>query len=642
LKKREKGGKPGPTRSRESYQPLWKHALIIFLVALAFRGAYLFEASRRPDFNLFYMDEEYHLEWAKGLATGVWNPPYDQIRDAPYFRAPLYPYFLAGLLRLSGGNTAVVRVIQIILGSLSCILAYMLATCLFGRRAGLVTGVLCSCYWVLAYFDTQLLLPVLLVFLLLAGMLAAFVAARSGSLPLAGLAGLAFGLYSVTRPNIVVFFPFLVWWTLSLRKRQQAGARRWFAVLLLIGMIVPPAVATIRNRVVGKNWVFIASQGGVNFYIGNNPQSDGMQAVVPGTRQTWWGGYEDTKAIAEKAAGRALKPSEVSDYWLRRAFEYIRDDPLDWARLTLRKIGAFVGDVELPNNEPYDAYRREFISLRAVPLGFALLFGLFLVSLPFQARIRKQARSEKGQGAAIRGGFITLTLVLAATYTLTVIAFFVTGRYRVPLIPFFAMGASVTAIGVYDLLVQRAFLKALATTAIAAAVVAALHTDYLGARRATQGFTALTMAQDHLDTGDVGGAITALEKIRREGSVRAAEVYLTLARAYIQRGSPQDRDAAFMVAEEGLKAYPTEPELLWYSAVGYASRQDWPMVKRRIASLLDLEPQNMRGIYLGFTAALETGDTTSAQGYLDRAIATQATDPLVGEMQDRLGRPAHP
>jgi cytochrome c-type biogenesis protein CcmH/NrfG len=150
------------------------------------------------------------------------------------------------------------------------------------------------------------------------------------------------------------------------------------------------------------------------------------------------------------------------------------------------------------------------------------------------------------------------------------------------------------------------------------------------------------MAQDHLDTGDVGGAITALEKIRREGSVRAAEVYLTLARAYIQRGSPQDRDAAFMVAEEGLKAYPTEPELLWYSAVGYASRQDWPMVKRRIASLLDLEPQNMRGIYLGFTAALETGDTTSAQGYLDRAIATQATDPLVGEMQDRLGRPAHP
>jgi 4-amino-4-deoxy-L-arabinose transferase-like glycosyltransferase len=637
LSKKVNPGKRRTQRSPESYRIVWKHGLIILLVALAFRGAYLFEASRRPDFNLFYMDEEYHLEWARSLVSGVWEPPYAQLKDAPYFRAPLYPHFLAGLLALFGGSTLAVRVVQIILGSISCVLAYGLATKVFGQRTGLVTGLLCSCYWVLAYFDTQLLLPVLLVFLLLAGMLVAFIAAERKSLLIAGLAGLGFGLYAVTRPNILVFFPFLAWWAISLRKHQPASVKRWFAVLLVAGMILPPVVVTLRNRIVGKDWVVIASQGGVNFYIGNNPRSNGMEAVVPDTRQTWWGGYEDTRAIAEKAAGHPLTPSEVSDYWFGEALHFIRSNPVRWARLMLRKAGAFIGDTELPNNEPYEAYRREFVSLRSIPLGFGIVFGLFLVSLPFQLGIGKRSRMAGEAGGAIRSGFIALMLVLVVVYSATVIAFFVTGRYRVPLVPLFAMGAAVTLIAVYDLVRSRSFLRAFGALAVAVLLIAALRTDYLGARRATRGFAALSMAQDRLDTGDADSAIAALEKIRREGSVDAPEVYITLARAYVGRGSPQDRDAAFRVAEEGLGRYPAEAELLWYSAVGYASQRNWPMVLRRIATFTSLEPENMRAIYLGFTAALETGDTETARSYLAKAVAADPAHALIPEMRNRLG-----
>jgi 4-amino-4-deoxy-L-arabinose transferase-like glycosyltransferase len=529
-----------------------------------------------------------------------------------------------------------VRIVQISLGSVSCVLAYGLAARLFGQRVGLVAGLLCSLYWVLAYFDTQLLLPVLLVFLVLAGMFAALIAAERRSTLLAGLAGLALGLYSITRPNIVVFFPLLVWWAVSLARREAARVSRWFVVLLIAGLVLPPALVTLRNRVVGDDWVVIASQGGVNFYIGNNPQSNGMQAVVPGTRQTWWGGYEDTKAIAEEAAGRSLTPSEISDYWFGRAFGYIRDDPAGWIRLTLRKVGAYVGNIELPNNEPYESYRSEFVSLRSVPLGFGLLFGLFLVSLPVQLRFRRKAVVDKGPGGRIRGEFVLLVLALVSVYSLTVIAFFVTGRYRVPMLPFFALGASVALVAIYDLLRKRAFARAAVMIAAAVGIIILLGIDYLGIRRATGGFAALTMAQDRLDTGDVEGAITALERIRREGSVRAPEVHVTLARAYLARGTSEGADAAFRVAENALSEYPDEPELLWYSAAGYAVRRDWNMVRQRITHFLDLEPTHMRALHLGFTASLGLGDSESARGYLDRALAVDPADPMVVDMQKRL------
>jgi 4-amino-4-deoxy-L-arabinose transferase-like glycosyltransferase len=625
-----------PHKSTSLYSFCWKYALIIFVIGLAFRGLYLFEASRRPDFDLVYMDEEYNLEWARSLATGIWNPPYDQLRRAPYFRAPLYPYFLAGILASSGGNTFVVRIVQIIMGSVSCVLVYWLGTKCFGQRVGLVAGFLCSIYWVLAYFDTQFLLPVLLVLLILLGMLLAFSAAERGNIWLAGLSGLSMGLYSITRPNMLLFFPFLIWWAVGTWKRSQPGLSRWFIILTILGLALPPVIITLRNRVVADDWVLIASQGGVNFYIGNNHESNGMQAVVPGTRQTWWGGYEDTRAIAEEAAGRPLKASEVSDYWFSRAFEYIRYDTADWVSLTLRKALAFIGDAEIPNNEPYEAYRHESVSLRIIPLSFGVLFGLFLVSLPGMIRTRRALCRADYRLGRVRADFMTLMLNLVLVYSVTVIAFFVTGRYRVPLLPFFAMGAAVTLVSILDNLRRRSFTSAVLMIIACAGLVTVISVDHLSIREATAGFAELTMAQNRLETGDLDGAIAGLEKIRAGGSVRAPEVYKTLARAYLVRDLYDDRNSAFEVAEEGLRSYPDDSELLWYSAVGHVTEQNWDQARNRIERFLSREPRNIRALYMGFVIARSTGKREEAESYLRKAEDVDSRHPLVEEMRRDL------
>ena len=40
---------------------------------------------------------------------------------------------------------------------------------------------------------------------------------------------------------------------------------------------------TVRNYVVDRDLVLISYKSGIAFYIGNNPLSDGMTAIVPGT-----------------------------------------------------------------------------------------------------------------------------------------------------------------------------------------------------------------------------------------------------------------------------------------------------------------------------------------------------------------------
>ena len=50
---------------------------------------------------------------------------------------------------------------------------------------------------------------------------------------------------------------------------------------MLLCALIPIGGVTLYNATAGGDLVLIASQGGVNFYIGNNERSDGRTAIVP-------------------------------------------------------------------------------------------------------------------------------------------------------------------------------------------------------------------------------------------------------------------------------------------------------------------------------------------------------------------------
>src|SRR5215212_5077306 len=124
-----------------------RYALAIFAAALVLRLIAIFELRDLTLFRAPQLDSAEYLEWARPLAAGnfVWpNPPQ---------HGPGYPFFLALILGISDSLTAV-RVVQAILGALSCVLVALTAERWFGRRAGMIAGALLALYAPLIWIDT--------------------------------------------------------------------------------------------------------------------------------------------------------------------------------------------------------------------------------------------------------------------------------------------------------------------------------------------------------------------------------------------------------------------------------------------------------------------------------------------------------
>ena len=91
----------------------WLTPLLIFLAAFSIRLVYLNQISTIPTFEKPIMDEQYHLALAEQINSEEGLP------DEPYYRAPLYPYFLAAVFNLTAESVYWTRIIQILLGALS-------------------------------------------------------------------------------------------------------------------------------------------------------------------------------------------------------------------------------------------------------------------------------------------------------------------------------------------------------------------------------------------------------------------------------------------------------------------------------------------------------------------------------------------
>jgi tetratricopeptide (TPR) repeat protein len=365
-----------------------------------------------PIFEHPKIDELYHDEWAAAIATG------ENYVAGPYFRAPLYPAFLGMIYKVFGHNYLAPRLVQSLLGALSCGLVFLLGRMHFDRRVGAVAGFAAATYWTLIFFDGELLIPSLIVFL---DLLLIWLLSRGGGGVAYGLAGVVLGVSAIARPNVLLFGPAIVVW-LMIKHSKEFLRGIGYAACVTAGclMIVLPIAA--RNYVVGKDVVLIASQGGVNFYVGNNPQSDGRTATIPGGALDSSGHYQQAiQRQAEQALGRTLKSSEVSDYYYKRGWEFIRERPGQALALTWLKIRLFWSRWEIANNKcPYFWTRHFAPIVKLLPLGFYVVGPLGILGLVLCWRRRLELFPL--------WGFVLV-------YMLSIIPFFCTARYRMPVVP---------------------------------------------------------------------------------------------------------------------------------------------------------------------------------------------------------------
>src|SRR5215472_11946939 len=102
--------------TRRASQDRLKWMMVIFATAFILRLLYLFQIQSIPLFDRLAGDGRTYDEWAQRIAAGDW------LGSGVFYQAPLYPYFLGLLQTVIGHNVWAIRIVQALLGSLSCVL----------------------------------------------------------------------------------------------------------------------------------------------------------------------------------------------------------------------------------------------------------------------------------------------------------------------------------------------------------------------------------------------------------------------------------------------------------------------------------------------------------------------------------------
>jgi len=132
---------------------------MLVVIAFSVRLVYLNQIQSIPTVPNPIMDERYHVELAEKI-----NSEEGPDRE-PFFRAPLYQYFLAFIYDATGNSIYWSRFIQIVFGSLLPLLILLLGRELFTGKVPYVAAWIAVFYPTFIYYDSSLLITSLMVLL---------------------------------------------------------------------------------------------------------------------------------------------------------------------------------------------------------------------------------------------------------------------------------------------------------------------------------------------------------------------------------------------------------------------------------------------------------------------------------------------
>lgn len=398
--------------------------LVVIVLGLGLRVANLIDISNSPFFTRPVIDGQAYDTWAVTIV-------HHAAPAQPFFQDPLYPYFLALIYSIFGHSYWAVYLIQLMLAVVFLLLVYDTTGRLFDRRAGIAAATIAALYKPFIFYESQIEKTALAVFLsaLFLWLFVLSLTTRSASrtrrsalmpflFPLA--AGFAMGLTALTRSNTLMFAPLLPLVLAFAPQTVSRGRRIGAAAAGLLGVLLVVAPVSIRNSALAREFTLTTTQAGQNFYIGNSPyNTTGQYQAPPWVRPNPEFEQADFAEYADKTAGRTLSYSGVSRFYTHAALAWAKSHGRDFARLLMRKAILYFNNFEVPDNQDMYFFARYSWILRLPLLSFGLVFALGLAAMILLAR---------GLGRVSM-------VVFYFGYAVSVIAFFVFSRYRIPALP---------------------------------------------------------------------------------------------------------------------------------------------------------------------------------------------------------------
>ena len=403
---------PAPSGAGSARIRATRGALTVFLAALAVRAVYLFQIHGTPLTDLLLIDSDTYHRFAGLILSGRFHG------EEVYSMNLLYPYFLAAVMKLTGGGNGPVLAAQAVLGSLTAALVFLLAGRVFGRIAAWTAGLAAAVYAPSVFYTGALLTPVLINLLSTAALLLLILYRDLRRARLLVPAGLALGLASLGRGNSLLLVPLSLWFFATVSGSRRRAVARW--ALFTAAALLLPAAMTVRNALVEGRFVPLSANYAA-FYIGHNDRATGLYALPDFAATAAYEG-EVTGAVKAVSAelGRPVTLAEASAVLFRKGVSWAVDHPGRELRLTARKFYYFWNRTESPTNLNFYFARDYSGLLRFLVLGFGTVAPLGLVGMYLS---RRRWREH------------LILYLYGSVYLLTALLFYVSAEYRLPVLP---------------------------------------------------------------------------------------------------------------------------------------------------------------------------------------------------------------
>lgn len=372
----------------------WKIVFFVFIFGFVLRIGFAFYLENR-----FYFDDEY--EYWKMVENFISGKGLMVAESLKAYRPPLYPLFLAILVKMGSGIIGI-RISQAFISALTCVFIYFLGKEIFDKKVAIMSSFLSSFYPFFIFYSGFLLTETLFIFLVVLSIYTFIKLFQPETLPFYGLATGAVTAFSgLCRPTMELFFPFCLIFVM-LAKDNSLQKRIKKVLFACTGFVLVLTPWIVRNYIVLGKFIPGTTMGGGVFWEGNNPCSEGGPC----------------RYFPEEIA--KLPEIERDKAYYKKTIEIIKENPARFLWLLQNKFKRFWNIV--PNASEFTKPLYRIISI----LSFGVMLPFFVLGFLITLKNKK----------------VHLIHFLFIFFTLFHVIYLASIRYRVPLEPFYIMLAS--------------------------------------------------------------------------------------------------------------------------------------------------------------------------------------------------------
>lgn len=411
-----------------------KFALLFFYIGIGvlIRAFYLAQYSYSPvfDYPLGPDVQEYHARAMEILAGKI-------LWESPQIHAPLYPIFLSALYKITSINHFWTRLIQSSLCFISSIpLIWIISKGKFiNPKVLAIFAFFLLVYPTAIYYEceyvSESLLLILLQLTLASLYFSEFANKKKSGMLFYAVAGLFAGLSVITHPIslifcflIIVYFGYRYFSCFLVDSPQQKNILSnespvfnkeiIYALLFAIPVAIIALPVAAYNRSIGGTFG-IQENAGFNFYLGNSAIANGTCKIRPGPD------WDNCHNEAEKEAQEKAKSKD--EIFISRSIQFIKQSPISWLLLVIRKALLAWNGRELVSGADYPSFRFFTPFQRSFSWASYLFMWLSLCGFLILFKNKNDIHAFK------------FFILLFISFWLSQTIFVASGRYRFPAQP---------------------------------------------------------------------------------------------------------------------------------------------------------------------------------------------------------------